>query len=542
MLPLSRWRHGPLALALVLLAALAASVLRALLARTGGHLVYVLDDGYIDMAIARNLVGHGLWGTTRFGFSPAASSPIWVLILAASYLLAGISAVAPLVLTLAAAVSFLVVAARTLRPFDVSPVASALLLAVLVVFVPLVPLALCGLEHPLQAAAALAFVAGMAQADPDLRRPRQTAALAALAALAVAVRYEGLFLVFAATLPLIARRRFAPAAAIAAGAAVPVVVYAVFSLAHGAAILPSSLLLKGNLPDLSATGLRTFLSHPLQSLHDAPHMLVVLISGAGVLALAARAGQSAGPAARMMRIVMLAALFHLALARVNFFYRYEAYLLALWLVALGANLSTIEAELARIVRGRRLERVALAAILGLGAVPFAVRALRAHLDAPNAARDIYEQQVQMGLFLRDFYPGARVAANDIGAINFLADVDNLDLAGLGTMEVTRALRHGRFDTGTIAALAGGRRMQIAILYEVRYASAGGLPRAWRKVGEWSLPDTTVVDQPAVAFYAVDPREVGRLAASLRSFAPRLPPRVRQRLSAEAEGARLTDVR
>jgi len=100
------------------------------------------------------------------------------------------------------------------------------------------------------------------------------------------------------------------------------------------------------------------------------------------------------------------------------------------------------------------------------------------------------------------------------------------------MDVTRALLRGHFDTRTIAALATDRRMQIAILYEIWYAESGGLPTAWRKVGDWSLPDTVVVDQPAVAFYALDPREVSRLEASLRSFAPRLPRRVRQRLFTE----------
>jgi hypothetical protein len=262
-------------------------------------------------------------------------------------------------------------------------------------------------------------------------------------------------------------------------------------------------------------------------------MFVVLLAGLATLTISARAGKSAGPAARLMRLVMMAALLHLLFARVHFFYRYEAYLVALWLVALGANLSTIEAYLAHVVRVRRRpEKLALAAVLGLAATPFAVRACRAHLDAPLASRDIYEQQIQMGLFLRDFYPGARVVANDIGAINFLADIDNLDLAGLGTMDVTRALLRGHFDTRTIAGLATDRRMQIAILYEIWYAESGGLPTAWRKVGDWSLPDTVVVDQPAVAFYALDPREVSRLEASLRSFAPRLPGRVRQRLFTE----------
>ncbi len=48
----------------------------------------------------------------------------------------------------------------------------------------------------------------------------------------------------------------------------------------------------------------------------------------------------------------------------------------------------------------------------------------------------------MALFLKDFYAGNVVAANDMGAINYIADIRCLDLYGLASMEVADLKRAG----------------------------------------------------------------------------------------------------
>ena len=65
-----------------------------------------------------------------------------------------------------------------------------------------------------------------------------------LAAVLTATRYEGLFLVAAAASLLAMRRRFGHAAALTAAAALPVVAFAAYSVAHGALLLPNSILMK----------------------------------------------------------------------------------------------------------------------------------------------------------------------------------------------------------------------------------------------------------------------------------------------------------
>jgi hypothetical protein len=40
------------------------------------------------------------------------------------------------------------------------------------------------------------------------------------------------------------------------------------------------------------------------------------------------------------------------------------------------------------------------------------------INTPKATTNIYEQQYQMGLFIKEFYENKSIVANDIGAINF----------------------------------------------------------------------------------------------------------------------------
>ena len=54
----------------------------------------------------------------------------------------------------------------------------------------------------------------------------------------------------------------------------------------------------------------------------------------------------------------------------------------------------------------------------------------------------YHQQVQMGTLLREYYTGRTIAVNDIGAVNFFADITVIDLVGLASMDVARLRRAG----------------------------------------------------------------------------------------------------
>src|SRR5690348_13177885 len=101
---------GCVVLALALLA-----VLLACRRLAGGQFVYALDDSYIGMAIARTLAFHGAWALNPGAFEPAASSPLWVLVLAAADRVAGARALTPFALDAALCLALLAAIAWVLR-------------------------------------------------------------------------------------------------------------------------------------------------------------------------------------------------------------------------------------------------------------------------------------------------------------------------------------------------------------------------------------------------------------------------------------------
>ena len=506
-----RWR--PLAVGLVVLLLSVAALVAWSLPRSGRHLVYALDDAYIHMAMARNLAEHGVFGVTRHGFTSSSSSPLWTILLAGVFALFGARDVLPLALNVVFAAGLLVVADRVLRDRGVGAAARGLALVAVVFLTPVPPLVLVGQEHLLHGTITLLFVGALASAPP---RP----ALLGLAPLLTATRYEGLFLALVACVVLAARRRAGFAVALGLAALVPVAVYGVVSISHGGYALPNPVILKGALGE-GLTGWRRLALVPLLGgwgeLVRTPHVLALAVLA--VVALAARWRSPSSPEGTLLIAFAGTAILHLQYARTGWFYRYEAYLVAFGIVAGAAALHGL---------GDRVRPAWLpAALAAAAALVGAVRGARAHVETPGAVGNIYEQQIQMGRFLARFYPGEAVAANDIGAIDWLADLRVLDLWGLASREVAEAKLAGRFTTAGIGELARSRGVRVAVIYERWLDPAGGVPPEWVRAGRWRVARNVVLGDRTVAFYAVEPAEAAALADHLRAFAPELPPGVAQ---------------
>jgi hypothetical protein len=533
-------RHWPLIAALGVLGAVVAVVFSRCLRADGGRFVYTIDDIYIIMAVARNLVVHGVWGVTPYEFSSSTSTIIWPLMLALCYALGGTSELVPLLLNLVLGGATLLVVYVILRKAGLPQGLQAVVLLAVLFLAPLPAVIFTGMEHTLQIGISILFVYVAAHELAGEKGARTGASpwLWALAAFLPLVRYEELSLVFGACLLFFARRRWVEALGLGLAAAIPPAIYGAISAGHGWYWLPNSVYLKANLPH--GTGGQHFLSFFsywegwTRTMDVWTTMLALLI----LLALLVhRQGMVWKESSIMIVLVIIAAGLHLKLARFGNFFRYEAYVIALSLLVFSVGAFDYLSGLQGRKTGR-LETMLAGCWLGyLLLVPLSVVAWRGYISlrlTPQASHNIYEEQYQMGLFLRQFYRGAPIAATDIGAVSYLGEPHLEDLWGLGSLDAAKLRVEGALTPQKIDLMTRSKGTKMAILFDGIFYNGndgsignGGLPAQWIRVGRWRSFDNCMGPEDSVFFYAVDSSEERALIAHLRQFAPRLPPEVGQ---------------
>jgi hypothetical protein len=524
-------------LAIAFYVVLCAACAASLVVHTHGQFIYPLDDTYIAMAMAKNLAQHGVMGLTRYEFSASSSCPLWILLIAAVYRMTGVAWWAPLLLAFTAGGAVLLAVYHIVLKHSGRAPVIGISLVLLCFLTPLPALALSGMEHTFHTLLVLWFAAtacrylgrGSSFPKADLYR------ILAIASVMVMVRYESMFLAAIFSALALLRRRWLAAALMPVATAAPVLMYGAVSVSQGWEWLPNSVLLKGSMPQLSSLhGIAMFLGlRSFWMLLFTPHLLGLTGLLAAVWIAKTRRGASFWESLQLMLFLTMAAtVIHLQFASVGWFFRYEAYLVALGITALACNrvdLAIREILSPAVWRLKPPVAAVAAAGLLLALQPAVARALKAVTGFEVAAYNVFEQQYQMAGFLNRYYNGASIAANDVGAMNYLNDIRCLDLVGLCNRDVFRLKRRRAYDSAAVEALATGAKVRVAMVYRTWFDGKAGprIPANWTPVGEWQIMDNRFLGGDTVTFYAVQPQETEYLAWSLREFAPELPPTVVQ---------------
>ena len=521
---LAKWQKGwPLFAGLLAVGGVVAWTIIASLKESGGHIVYALDDAYIHMTIAKNLVASGVWGLVPGKFASASSSPLWTAVLALLYRACGVHQAAPLILNLAGGVVLLCAVFLIALRFRLTSLTTCALIVAVGCLAPISTLVMEGLEHIWQAVFDLTF---LASAVTVLVRGKTQGSTGRMLLFAVTpcvalIRFEGVFPIAVIVLLLAVRSRWRDAATVAALGAVPLLAIGLYSVAHGGWWVPNSVLLKaftdGGVPDFGRDWFsvaKAVTSRVGLVISWTPHILALMLVSSFLLYQALAAGERWTPVVLWNFAFLATTVLHLQFAAMGWFYRYEAYLVVLGLMAVAIGWRGVEPA------GRWPVVAAQTAMLALLLSPLVARAYVATRDTPGAVGNIYEQQYQMGLFLRRFYPGVSVAANDIGAVSFLSTSHILDLEGLGDNEIARAKWAGQFGPEFIRRRTAEADTRIAIVYERWFRDS--LPLMWKRAGEWKIPRIVSAGGDTVVFFAASAADEDALEARLRMFSGQLP--------------------
>lgn len=519
------WRFGAVSLSTWTLL-LMLLVLSATLGATGGSFGYSLDDPYIHLAMAEEILAGG-YGVNA-SEPAAASSSIVFPFLVAGLLALGAGDLAPL---LVAWLSTLVSVWLATAVFQSAGVPGPMRLrersfiipAVFVLVANLAGLAFTGMEHSLHLAMTLAALLGVVRFG---RAGKVDAWWIVVLCLQPLVRYEGLGVAAAGALVLLLRGRFGLAALVAASSGAIVLAFAAWLMSLGLPPLPSSVMVKGS--DVAgADGIAgktaALIDNFSQNISEQSGFVFLVLAlmfafaAAGRIELQRRGdAESRAPDGVALTAAFMAVILfgHLLAGRFGWAQRYEAYA---FVTALAALPAVFQERAARTLAGRDGPVLALGLIVLL--LAFAPN-VRATLESPEGSRNIFLQQRQMQRLAVE-HVRAPVAVNDLGWVSYQNPSYVLDLWGLGS-ERARKARAMRQGPGWMEELASEHGVRLIMIYDAWLEEH---PAEWVRLGSLTFRGKLVT--PAhrdVAIYAADPAHVPELNGAIREWASTLPER------------------
>ncbi|NWF64767.1 MAG: hypothetical protein HXY38_10720 [Chloroflexi bacterium] len=520
---MNKQSNQPLRFALVLYWASCAILLLASMNNAKGHFGYPLDDTYIHMAMAKNFVVNGVWGASHAGFSSSTSSPLWTFLIAVGFLSIGVNDLVPFVLAFIAG-NAVIVAGFGVLISRLGALRTGIALSALVILTPLAMLTLSGMEHVLHGLLTILLLFEAAKHLENAQTEKKHyARLLILAGLITITRYEAIFLISAICLLLLFKRRVIQSMMLGGAGALPISIYGLIAISKGWYFLPNSVLLKGN---TSPEGLLTLFQRFFDNALVAPHIIILLLIGFGVFTFAKRKHVLNAQDTIAVFLFTIMTTLHMLFASTGWFYRYDAYLVLTGILIIARGIAPAQANIPQISpKNHLIKQTAMTLLIVILLLPFAIRAERAHSQYPIAVKNIHDQQYQMGRFIQKYYSGAAVAANDIGAIGYLAEVKTLDLFGLASLDVAEAKLDHSYNAEVMHQLAKENQVEIIIIYNSWFE--GNIPGEWIEIGRWRITNNVVCADDEISFYVIDESYKTNAILHLQEFANTLPKDVAQ---------------
>jgi len=517
-----------------------ASVLVVSLKLNHGDFVYALDDAYIHLGMAKNLVSHGHWATNQMSFTSASSSPLWVLIITSVYLVTGVNTITPFILNLLFGIFSTIIFYTLLGKYGVTKYFIPFLLAFIFI-TPLPAMLFGGMEHSAQIAFALIFVFSAVKVIShnggimdNGGKNYNTILFIVITPLFTAIRYEGLILTTLISILLFARGKKMFGMLIFFLGLLPPATYGIISISNGWLVLPNTILLKSKPPNLSAVGLVRFSFKAFTNITE-PHVFVLLIIMSLLYAGNFRRLKNFWHEKQILLFVTsLALIINMSLIEYHHngaFYRYEAYLMALGVAVICICIYNFLPDIISFFRAgqNKLNKYLVLIFVLIVISPLFVRVFTI-FGIPHAMLEYHNQQYQMAKFVKLYAKDMNVGLNDIGMVSYYTNNKIVDLWGVANVEVVRWMRNGSYSTSVIDELAKKENMRLVICYQPWFEQYGGLPPSWSKLADWTMEDYNFfLGNSTVSIFSVNKEDEDYLKEKLKEFSEKMPASITVRI-------------
>lgn len=486
--------------------------------KTDYHYIYFLDDAYIHLAMAKNFAMHHVWGVTSHEFSSSSSSPLFTGLLSGFIWLLGNNDQFPLYINLVFGVGIIYFLNAYFSEYfkETKNIVIAVLFTIF--FAVLHLLLLSGMEHLFHVLLITINILCLTKINYNKSTVFGFYFTIVLMGL---VRFESMFYFVILAFCFLLQSKWKTAFFVISAGLIPVAIFCYFNYQQDGYLFPNSVVVKGTKLDFTSGFLIQFKNIFLNNL-----ILNISFYKVGIFPIIMclvfifkdikKYNFSKVIENNFLLIVIsLLMICHSLFAELKGGFRYEAYILTGFSMALIPKMKFFFEDFKNSIKNKKLLSVLGLANCLLLLYKFGI----AHLALNNGGKNIYEQQVQSAKFLNTYYNTSKIVANDIGAITYYTDIQLLDIAGLASTELislneNKAEFDDRFET-FMTQYTLKNKYDLAIVYEVWLG--GYVPKGWKKVAVLKIQNKISVAQDEVTIYCISSEKLNSLRENIKNF-------------------------
>jgi hypothetical protein len=483
----------------------------AILKLNSGHFIFTLDDPYIHLALAENIL-KGHYGVNGAEFSAPSSSILWPLIIAPFSQLF-FSSYAVLFINILSTIGVVYIFWKLLLPAHSTPGrvnSSRILTLMLIMMIPavnMIGLMFTGMEHSVQLFFTMLVIYGLVY---EVENSKATWWFLAAIIVAPLIRYECLAISLPAILFLYARGYRARSAALAAVLVLSLGAFSFFLVSLGLDPFPTSIISKSSV--VSSGGQAIPLLGNLKASLQSGRGILLCVGMLFLLYIALDKLRKKEERLLAFTVASSVAL-HLLVGKYDWYNRYEIYI---WSSELLTLLYLNKERLYQLP-----EEIGFYRTVGLTTLPLILLCspyIETLVTNPIASNNIYEQQYQMRRFATEYF-NKPLAVNDLGLVSYKNDNYILDLWGLASIDALRLRTSGR-DNNWMAKVTKNENVKVAMIYDDWFKER---PKSWKKIGELQLGKKKITPaRDAVSFYALDCASYSSIYDLTKAFSKTLP--------------------